>query len=176
MTSLAVQRATRAEARANNVESVLTEAQKSWDEMQATATSEWSRANREEGRANEAKGKALAEYNRAQAAEEEVRKYKEGKADQDHRIKDYIAKIGTYRSQTPTKAELMVAELEHTMGERMRANAVIDEFCHRSYDHDTRVVVKQLVSANDPTYHDGLYCGPQPPQEPRQNLRPARVS
>ena len=153
--NVAVQRATRAEARAttaetraNNVESALTEAQKSRDEMQATATSEWSRANREEGRANEAEGKALAEYNRAQVAEEEVRKYREGKAEQDRRIQNYIAEINTYKSQTPTKAKLMVAELEHTMGERMRANAVIDEFCHRSYDHDTRVVVKQLLQAN----------------------------
>lgn len=54
------------------------EAQRSRDQMRATATSEWSRANREEGRANGAEGKALAEYNRAQAAEEEVRKYKKG--------------------------------------------------------------------------------------------------
>ena len=99
-------------------------------------------------RATTAEGKALAEYNRAQVAEEEVRRYKEGKADQDRRIQNYIAEINAYKSQTPTKAKLMVAELEHTMGERMRANAVIDEFCHRSYDHDTRVVVKQLLQAN----------------------------
>ena len=98
--------------------------------------------------ATTAEGKALAEYNRAQVAEEEVRLYKEGKADQDRRIQNYIAEINTYKGQTPTKAKLMAAELEHTIGERMRANAVIDEFCHRSYDHDTRVVVKQLLQAN----------------------------
>ena len=99
-------------------------------------------------RATTAEGKALAEYNRAQVAEEEVRKYKEGKADQDRRIQNYIAEINTFKSQTPAKVKLMAEELEHTMGERMRANAVIDEFCHRSYDHDTRVVVKQLLQAN----------------------------
>ena len=113
--------------------------------MQAIVISEWSRVNREEVRANETEGKALAECNRAQAAEEEVRKYKKDKAVQNRRIKDYIAEIDIYRSQTPTKAKLMVAELKHTMNKRMRANAVIDEFCHRSYDHDTRVVVKQLL-------------------------------
>ena len=147
--NVAVQRATTAEARATNADATLTEAQKSRDEMQATATSEWNRANREEGRANEAESKALAEYNRAQAAEEEVRKYKEGKANQDQRIKGYIAEINTYKSQTPTKAKLMAEELENTMGERMRANAIIDEFCHRSYDHETRVVVQQVLSANN---------------------------
>lgn len=99
-------------------------------------------------RATTAEGKALAESNRAQVAEEEVRRYKEGKADQDRRIQNYIGEINAYKSQTPTKAKLMAAELEHTMGERMRANAVIDEFCHRSYDHETRVVLKQLLQAN----------------------------
>ena len=94
-----VQRATRAETRVNNVESALTEARKFRDEMQATVISEWSRANREEGRANEAEGKALAEYNRAQAAEEKVRKYKKDKAGQDRRMIN--------QSEQPDKVKLL---------------------------------------------------------------------
>ena len=96
----ALQRATRAEAKANSADATLKEAQSSHDIIQEKASEEWQRAE-------EMRTIATNEYNRAEAAEEEVRKFRQGKASQDVRIRGHLDGISRLKRLIPTNAALI---------------------------------------------------------------------
>ena len=123
----AVQRAIKAESTLANTADALQTEQNSFTDMQTNAAKEWKRAE-----------DALAE----------VEKYKKGKLSQDGRINGHRDEIARLKRLIPQDAELAVAELNATMGDRARSIALIDESLHRHYDHPTREVLQQLLDAN----------------------------
>ena len=145
----ALQRATTAEARANTAEADLKESQSSLDTVKQNASGEWQRAEDNYKTAEK-------EWNRAQTAEgevkdlkEEVRKFKEGKTSQDLRIQGYKDDISRLKRLIPADASLMFAELESAQRDRQRAQALLEESSVRSYDWDTKQVLKRLLEANE---------------------------
>ena len=80
---------------------------------------------------------------------EEVRKYKQGKQSQDQRIQGYKDDISRLKRLIPANAALMVEELESAQRDRQRAQALLEESSVRSYDWDTKQVLKKLLEANE---------------------------
>ena len=97
-------------------------------------------------RANDAEAKVNAETQRAQAAELEIQKYKKGKAAQDERIKGYTTEISALRRLVPTA--LQQAESDCSANDRLRAQAILDETLHGTYDSLSREVMQQLLGVN----------------------------
>ena len=137
----ALQRAVTAEGLANNSDATLRVAQSAFTTAQAAATSE-------SHRANEAERKASTEHSRAEAAEEEVRKFRQGKLSQDGRIKKHLDEIATLKRQMPRNTEWAAAHLNFVKADRRRAYAIIGEASNRSYDWATKQVLERLVDAN----------------------------
>ena len=92
---------------------------------------------------------AIDEYNRAEAAEEEIKKFKLGKASQDVRIRNYLDDISRLKKLIPSNAVLMAEELDSVTRDRQRAQGLMEEFLFRGYDWETRQVMKQLLETND---------------------------
>ena len=97
-------------------------------------------------RANDAEAKVNVEAQRAQAAELEIQKYKKGKAAQDERIKGYTTEIAGLKGLVPTA--LQQAESDCSANDRLRAEAILDETVHRTYDSSSREVLQQLLVVN----------------------------
>lgn len=123
----AVQRAMEAEDKFNNPEGALKEAQNHIDQLHADGQKEWERA---------------------QAAEAEIEKYKQGKASQDGRIKKLNDDILVLRKKKSPLSELHAAECQATLYDRLRASALVEEMINRHYDHPSRNVASQLMVAN----------------------------
>ncbi|KAF6238628.1 hypothetical protein HO173_003134 [Letharia columbiana] len=143
-----VQRAIQAENKVNNPDGELREAREMASTAYDGATKQYDRAVAAETRANEAEGKVQEEHDRAQAAEAEVEKYKKGKASQDGRIKqlnDALAAATRSNYQDDWKA----VEAKATEKDLIRARALILESLKRHYCEETRVVLRQLINAND---------------------------
>ena len=138
----AIQRATTAKARADTADAALKEAQSSHDTIEEKAAKEWERAE-------EMRETATTEWRRAGAAEEEVQKYKKGKASQDVRIRGYLDDISRLKRLIPANAALMAEELDSAARDRQRAQALMEEFTVRSYDWETKQVLKELLDANE---------------------------
>ena len=92
----ALQRATTAEARADSADATIKEAQSSHDTIQEKASEEWQRAE-------EMRTIATNEYNCAEPAEEEVRKFRQGKASQDVRIRGHLDENSEVEEAYPYK-------------------------------------------------------------------------
>ena len=138
----ALRRATTAKARADTADAALKEAQSSHDTIRQKASKEWQRAE-------DLREIATNEYNRAEAAEEKVQKFKQGKESQDMRIRGYLDDISRLKRLIPANAALMAEELESITRDRQRAQALAEEFTVRSYDWDTKQVLKKLLDANE---------------------------
>ena len=91
---------------------------------------------------------ATNEYNRAEAAEE-VRKFRQGKASQDVRIRGHLDGISRLKRLIPTNAALIRRRGGSATRDRQRAQALMEEFTVRSYDWETKQVLKKLLGAND---------------------------
>ena len=131
----ALQRATTAEARAATADASFKESQSSLDTSKQKASDERQRAEAAEGEAGHLK--------------EEVRKFKDGKTSQDLRIQGYKEDISRLKRLIPQDAAVMFAELESASRDRQRAHALLEESSVRSYDWDTKQVVKKLLEANE---------------------------
>ena len=83
---------------------------------------------------------------RAEAAEEEVKKYKSGKAAQDGRIKDLHVENAALKRNA--RGELEAAENTANMNDKVRATALTDELVNRHYDQPSRIAATQLMKAN----------------------------
>ena len=81
--------------------------------------------------------------------EEEVRKYKAGKASQDQRIRGYLDDISRLKKLISKNAALAIDELESAIRDRQRAQALLEESAERSYDWETKQVLKKLLQANE---------------------------
>ena len=138
----ALRRATTAKARADTADAALKEAQSSHDTIRQKASKEWQRVE-------DMREIATNEYNRAEAAEEEVQKFKKGKESQDARIRGYLDDISRLKRLIPANAALMAEELDSITRDRLRAQALAEEFTVRSYDWDTKQVLKKLLDANE---------------------------
>ena len=136
-------------SRAVTAEGNCTTVEASYYIMENNAKTEWQRAQEAIKNVTTEFNRAQAEYHRAQAAEEEVKKFKKGKASQDVRIDGHLAEIQRLKRLIPQNAALMAAEVDSTTGDRQRAHALIDEFIHRAYDWDARRVLIQLLYANE---------------------------
>ena len=136
------ERATTAESRANSADASLKEAQSSYDSIQEKASEEWKRAE-------EMRTIATDEYNRAEKAEEEVSKYKQGKANMHIQIRGHLDEISRLKRLIPANAALMAAEMDSATRDRQRAQALMEEITARSYDWETKQVLKKLLGAND---------------------------
>ena len=97
-------------------------------------------------RANDAEAKVNAEAQRAQTAELEIQKYKKGKAAQDERIKEYTTEISALKRLVPNA--LQQAELDCSANDQLRAQAILDEALHCTYDFLSREVLQQLLGVN----------------------------
>ena len=97
-------------------------------------------------RANDAEAKVNVEAQRAQAAELEIQKYKKGKAAQDERIKGYTTEIAGLKRLVPTA--LQQAELDCSANDQLRAQAILDETPHGTYDSLSGEVLQQLQGVN----------------------------
>ena len=129
------ERATTAEARVGELQSSL-------ETVQQKAADEWQRAS-------DAHKAATDKYARAEKAEDEVRKYKEGKASQDVRIRGYLDDISRLKKLIPANAALSLAEIESVTRDRQRSQALIEEITVRAYDWETKQVLKKLLDANE---------------------------
>ena len=138
----AIQRATTAKARADTADAALKEAQSSHDTIEEKAAKEWQRAE-------DMREIATTEWKRAEAAEEEVQKYKKGKASQDGRIRGYLDDISRLKRLIPANAALMAEEIDSAARDRQRAQALMEEFTVRSYEWETKQVLKELLDANE---------------------------
>ena len=83
---------------------------------------------------------------RAEAAEEEVKKYQSGKAAQDGRIKDLNTENAALKKNARGEQEL--AETTAIIHDKIRATALTDELVNRHYDHLSRIAATQLKIAN----------------------------
>ena len=97
-------------------------------------------------RANDAEAKVNAEAQRAQTAELEIQKYKKGKAAQDDRIKGYTTEIAALKRLVPNA--LQQAELDCSANDQLRAQAILDETLHCTYDFLSSEVLQQLLGVN----------------------------
>ena len=131
-----------ANERATAAEAALEEAKSSLETVQQKAADEWQRAS-------DAHKAAVDEYARAEKAEDEVRKYKSGKASQDQRIRGYLDDISRLKKLIPKNAALSLKEIESVTRDRQRAQALIEEFTVRAYDWETKQVLKKLLEANE---------------------------
>ena len=104
------------------------------------------RANDAEAKVDDAEAKVNAEAQRAQAAELEIQKYKHGKAAQDERIKGYTTEITRLKRLVPTA--LHQAELDCSLNDRLRVEAILDENLQGTYDSLSREVLQQLSEVN----------------------------
>ena len=138
----ALQRATTAEARATSADVTLAESQRSNDTIKQKASDEWERAEK-------FYKISCDEYHRAEKAEDEVRRFRSGKASQDQRIQRYLDDISRLKKLVPTNASLANLELESKTRDRQRAQALLMESAVRSYDWATKQVLKQLLEANE---------------------------
>ena len=132
--SAAVRRAIVAEDKARNPEAQLAEAQKDARDMYASYGTLWAEAGVQKERIQELEG--------------EVAKYKEGKANQDKRIKKLHDDIAEAKRSIPQHPELKAAEAKAMENDSIRATALINEMMRRHYDHPTRYVLRELVKAN----------------------------
>ena len=74
---------------------------------------------------------------RPEAAEEEVKKYKKGKAAQDGRIKDLHVENAALKRNA--LGELEAAENTANMNDKVRATTLTDELVNRHYGHLSRI-------------------------------------
>ena len=132
--SAAVRRAIVAEDKARNPEAQLAEAQKDARDIYASYGTLWAEAEVHKNRIREFEG--------------EIAKYKEGKANQDKRIKKLHEDIAEAKKSIPQHPELKAAEAKAMENDHIRATALIDEMVNRHYDHPTRYVLRELVKAN----------------------------
>ena len=139
---ISVQRAITAENLVNNPESELNIAREHATTLYTNGKAQWRRAEGEKERADKA-------VKRAQEAEAEVGRYKQGKASQDKRLTEFQDQIRALKRTTPQQPELQAAEMEALENDRIRARALTDEFVHRHYDTPSRQVLFQLINAND---------------------------
>ena len=120
----------------------LQETQSSHNTIKQQASDEWQRAE-------DLYKAATDEYNRAETAEEEVRKFKAGKANQDQRVRGYLDDISRLKKLIPKNAALAIEELDSTTRDRQRAQALLEESTERSCDWETKEVLKKLLQANE---------------------------
>lgn len=139
---ISVQRAVTAENLVNNPDSELNKAREYATMLYDNGSAQWRRAEDEKERADKA-------AKRAQEAEAEVGRYKQGKASQDQRLKEFQDQIRALKRTNPQQPELQAAEMEALENDRIRARALTDEFVHRHYDSPSRQVLFQLINAND---------------------------
>ena len=85
-------------------------------------------------------------FKRAEAAEEEVKKYQEGKESQDQRIKDLHQTVSELKRKLPSDQQ--AAEIQATENDRVRGWALVQELRERHYDYPSRDVLDQLLEAN----------------------------
>ena len=133
---------TAANERATTAEAALEKAQSLYDDIKQKASDEWQRAE-------DIYKAATDEHSRAEKAEDEVRKYKAGKASQDQRIRGYLDDISRLKKLIPKNAALSLAEIESVTRDRQRAQALIEEITVRAYDWETKQVLKKLLDANE---------------------------
>ena len=119
-------------------------------------------------RANDAEAKVIVEAQRAQAAELEIQKYKNGKAAQDERIKGYTTEIAGLKRMVPTA--LQQAESDCSANDRLRAQAILNETVHRTYDSLSREVLQQLIGVNQQITELGLVLKTQDKAPTRRQL------
>ena len=112
------------------------------------------RANDAQAKVNDAETRVNAEAQRAQAAELEIQKYKEGKAAQDERIKGYTAEIAALKRLVPTA--LQRAESDCSANDRRRAEAILNEDLLCTYDSLSEELMRQLLGVNQQITELGL--------------------
>ena len=64
------------------------------------------------------------------------------------RIRGYLDDISRLKRLVPANAALMAEELDPATRDRQRAQALMEEFTVRSYDWETKQVLKKLLNAN----------------------------
>ena len=71
------------------------------------------------------------------------RKLRVGKANQDLRIREHLDDISWLKKLIPKNAALAIEELDSATRDRQRAQALLEESAERSYDWETKQVLKK---------------------------------
>ena len=143
----AVQRALAAEKIVNNPDGDLKEARDLATDQRNKAVEQYNRAEAQSTRANAAEERLKLERDRAETAETEVERYKQGKKSQDGRLKNLNDEVSNLKRKVPSA--LQELQIQATEDERDRGWALVEEMRQRHYDHPSRAVLDRLCNAND---------------------------